>query len=111
MAPSKPKSKSAAKPAAKKPAAKAPAKAVAKAVAKKAVAKPAAKPAAKPVAKPVAIAAAPRPAHLHAVPSPKRNNAPSPKWIDNAIAYAQQNPAVSVVSFIAVAVGIMLLIS
>ena len=106
--------KQAAKPAPKaaKPAAKAaakPAKAASKPAAKP-VAKAVAKPAAKPVSKPVTARAA-QPVALHPVPTGPRNNAPTPKWMSDAIRYAQANPAVMLVSIIAAVVGLMLIFS
>ena len=94
----------------KKPAAKKAAPAKKSAPVKKSAAKVASKPAARPTPTHAAAAARAASIHLHAVPSKARKNAPTPKWIDQALANAQQNPAVSLVCMIAVAVGIFLIL-
>lgn len=100
MATAKKTSSKSKKPAAKKaaPAKKAPAKKVAS------------KSAARPTPTHAAAAARAASIHLHAVPSKARKNAPTPKWIDQALANAQANPAVSLVCIIAVAVGVFLIL-
>lgn len=79
-----------------------------KPTAKKAATKPAAK-----ASKPAAVKAAPQafqPA-FKVVPSTSRAQHPQPEWWTHAIAYAQQNPAVTFVAIIAAALGIVLLFS
>jgi len=72
--------------------------------------KPTSKPTPKAAAKPVTARAA-APVALHSVPTGPRSNAPTPKWMSDAIRYAQANPAVMLVSIIAAVVGLMLIFS